>query len=426
MTYPVSTYQEPGPSAERRDLDLWRGSIWALLTVAFVSVGGFAFWVLAAATTPQTEIVGVATAWYTLLQLTVVIAAIGLPLLITRTGSETAAGSVAGAGIVASVIAAALLGMLAPLLASDEWSTLSGMSTMKLVPFFAIGAVGAGLTLGVDARLMSLRRWRWVFARGTIPVALRLPLLLIDPLQDRATWIALLAIGPIALSGIVSAAWLAIRGNIRLTSPRSFRPVHRQFFLTQHVAAMATQAPYYIVPFLVSLRAPGSLNAAFYLVWGIGLMAALVPQTLAQVLLSEASLQSEGRGDRLRLTLGANMTIGIMAWLGSLVLGRPILAMVGPGYADQSEVLPWLLLASLCWGVTSVCLTEARLAHDARSTNLITWTLAVGTVVGCIVFIPGSPIWGATLVWLIANVVSMTIGILALDLSREKRTGVVT
>ncbi len=425
MTYPVSTSKEPGPPAgQRRDVDLWRGSIWALLTVAFVSVGGFAFWVLAAATTPQTEIVGVATAWYTLLQLTVVITAIGLPLLIARTGSEAAASNIAGAGIVATAIGAALLGTLAPFLAGDEWSTLAGMSATGLAPFFAIGAIGAGLTLGVDARLMSLRRWRWVFARSAIPVALRLPLLLIDPLHSRATWIVILAIGPIALSGLVTAIWLVVRGEIHLISPRSFQPANRQFFLTQHVAAMATQAPYYVVPFLVSLRVPGSLNAAFYLIWGIGLMVALVPQTLSQVLLSETSLQSGGRANRLRLTLRVNMTIGLAAWLGSLVLGRSVLAMVGPGYADLSEILPWLLLASLCWGVTSVCLTEARLAHDARSTNLITWTLAIASVGGCLLFIPGNPIWGATMVWLIANVISMAIGIVALDLSRNSRTGV--
>ncbi len=426
MTHPVSTVEETGPAGKgHEDASLWRGSVWALITVATVSLGGFAFWVAAAATTPLDETVGIATAWYTLLQLTVSFAAIGLPILITRKGSEEAADQIAGSGLIAAGTVAVFAGLIAPFFASETWSSLSGLSQIVIAPVFALGALGAALTLGVDARLMSLRRWPAVFVRGTVPIALRLPLLFLDPLDDRATWIAILAIGPIALSGLVGTVWLAAKNELRLQSPRLLTPDQQHFFASQHVAALATQAPYYIIPFLVSRQVPGSLNATFYLVWGIGLMVAMVPQTLAQVLLSETSLQEHGRVSRLRMTLTANVALGIVAWAGSLVLARPVLGLIGPGYADQAVLLPWLLLAALAWGVTSICLTEARLAHDAQAANLITWTLAIGAIGGAVLVMPGRPLWGATIVWLLANLLSMTIGIVSLDRRRRTRSAVI-
>ncbi len=424
MPHPASTVEDRGSAhAEQGRKNLWRGSVWSLATVATASLGGFTFWVLAAATSDQADPVGVATAWFTLVQLGVSVAAIGLPILIIRHGSATGAARIAGAGLVTVGAAALTIGLIAPFLASAEWAQLSGRGPGALAPLFALAAVGASLTIGADARLMSLRRWPLVFIRGTTPILLRIPLLFLDPFNDRATWITLLAIGPIAASGFLSAGWLVKTRQISLCSPWSLTPDQRRFLSTQHLAALATQAPYFIVPFLVSRQVPSALNAPFYLVWGIGLMAALVPQTLAQVLLSETSLQTYGRANRLRATLAANLTLGISAWVGSLLFARPVLRLIGPTYSAQAEILPWLLLAALCWGVTSVCLTEARLTHDARTTNLITWTLAVVTVLGCLALLPSRPIWGATIVWLVANLISMAVAIAALDRKRYRSTG---
>lgn len=420
MTQLDSHSDDPGvPNAAANDSDLWRGSVWALLTVATVSLGGFVFWVLAAATSPNDQQVGIATAWYTVLQLGVSFSALGLPILITRRGSAPNISRITGSALGVSAIAALAIGSVAPTFAADNWSSLSGSSGLTLAPFLALGTLGTGLALGVDARLMSLRRWRAVFLRGTIPVAIRIPLLFVDPLDDRATWLVVLMIAPLALSGFFSCLWLVMTKEIEPGRPSRLSNQDRTYFASQHLASLATQAPYFLVPFLVSRHVTGEVNAAFYLVWGIGLMVAIVPQTLAQVLLSETSLAATNRSRRVRATLGANVLLVVVAWAASLVLARPVLEYIGPTYADLAPILPWLLLAALAWGVTSICLTEARLANDARTTNLITWSLALGTIVGCVTVLPSRPIWGSTVVWLCANMTTMAIAIIALDRRRQ-------
>ena len=394
---------------------LKRGSVWAVGSLGFVSVAGFAFWIAAAATSPDLGDVGRAAAWFTLMQLMMTCVALGVPILINRTGQTPTASEIAGMSIVGMVCLAGVFGFLSPLLASDSWATLSGLSGLALGPFVALAVAGSALTLAVDARLISLRRWRSVFVRGALPSILRLALLFLDPFDDRATWIAVVAIGPLAFSGIITLAVLAVRGEIKLGLPSGLAAGESRFLWTQHLSAVVAQAPYHVIPLLVALRVAGPTNAAFYLIWSIGVMTAMLPQTLTQVLLSETSLELAGRLLRIRVALAANLVMAVSVWLASVVLARPVLALVGPTYEDISRVLPWIVLASVAWGVTSICLTEARLAHDAKTTALIAWSLAVVSIGIGLIVIPMRPVWAATFVWLGANIVAAVVGIASLE-----------
>jgi hypothetical protein len=158
-----------------------------------------------------------------------------------------------------------------------------------------------------------------------------------------------------------------------------------------------------------------SVNAAFYFVWSIGVMASLAPSVLTQVLLSESSLAGSGRVRLIRATLAGIVALLGTAWFVSIFVGPPLLAYFGSTYADMAPVLPFVLLAALAWGVTSVCLTEARLEDDALVTTAVTMTIAVGSLALALALTPARPVWGATNAWLVANLVAVAVGIVALD-----------
>ena len=144
----------------------------------------------------------------------------------------------------------------------------------------------------------------------------------------------------------------------------------------------------------------------------------MVPVVLTQVLLSETSLARGGRERLMRATLAANVTLVGIAWLAGRVLGPPLLELFGENYGELASVLPFILLASLAWAVSSVCLTEARLADDGFTTVLITMTITLGTLLLAIILMPSDPVWGATWAWLVANLAAAVIGIVATERRR--------
>ncbi len=409
------------PAGANLDSQHQLGSIWAVATVATVSATGFGFWVLAEKLSESSDAVGRAAAWFTLSQLIVLLVGLGGPILINRTGSKTDSADVAGAAAVIILAFAFAFGLAAPIVAGSAWRQLSGIGGFSLGPFVAIGATGAAMAIVSDARLLSLRRWRSVFVRNALPAVARIPLLLFEPFDDRATWIVCVAVAPLALSGFVALSLLIREGEIRFRSPLRLSADDRRFLFVQHLGAVAMQAPYHIVPLMVARRVAGSTNAAFYLVWSIGVIFALLPQTLTQVLLSETSLRAAGRLARIRRTMAANLVLAGTAWVASLVLARPILNLIGPNYGELAPVLPWIILSAAALAVTSICLTEARLARNNRITTLVTGALAVTSIGLGWTLIEQRAVWGATISWLIANIVAMVAGIIALD--RSVRAG---
>ena len=394
--------------------NLARGSLWSLGALAAVAGGGFVFWVTAAFTSDAGD-VGRAAAWFTLVQLIVIGSAIGAPILVNRRGAEPTISRISGAALAIVVGIAAVAGLAAPFVAGSSWQMMSGRSGIALSPLLMVGAVGAAATLVADARLMSLRRWRSVFARASLPAMVRLPLLLIDPLDDRGMWLAVIAVGPVALSGFVAVGVLARRGHVQIAGLGALSSADRRFLLAQHGGALATQAPYHVLPLMVAARVSGATNAAFYLVWGIGVMVAMLPQTLTQVLLSETSLDEHNRLGRIRQTLAANVALGLLGWLVSATIGRTILSKIGPTYGEISPILPWLMVAALAWGVTAVCLTEARLAHDSYLTSIVTYLIAFGSVGLALILVPARPVWGVVIAWVAANIGAMCVGMVAVE-----------
>ena len=127
--------------------------------------------------------------------------------------------------------------------------------------------------------MQSSARWRTLFARSAVPATVRLPLLFVSPLDDRATWLLIAAAAPVAASGFLTTGllvrWQAVHPLGSLSRDQ------RTFLASQHMSALATHLPYHAIPLVVARHVSSSLNAAFYLVWGIGVMATLAIALLA-------------------------------------------------------------------------------------------------------------------------------------------------
>lgn len=403
------------PSERSTARELTRGSIWSLATLAISAGGGFAFWIVAPLTSPDAVGVGRASAWFSLLQLVIIASSIGAPILVSRRGADADAPRLAGAVAATVGVVAAFGGLVSPIFAGETWRTLPGIGGVALPLLMAVFAVGSAWTVIVDARLMSLRAWPWVFARGAIPALVRIPLLALDPLDDRGTWIVVVALAPIAASGVLAAVVLGRLGAIEAVSPARLALGDARFLATQHVGALATQAPFYVIPLMVAARVESEANAAFYLVFGIGVMSTMVPHTLSQVLLSEVSIDAEDRSRRVRRTLAANVGCGVVAWTGSVLVGPTLLAAIGDVYGEMAGYLPWLVVASTAFGVTAVGLTEARLAGDAALTNAITWAIAIGSIGTAAILVPWRPIDGAVAAWVLANLAAMSVAFVGVE-----------
>jgi hypothetical protein len=55
------------------------------------------------------------------------------------------------------------------------------------------------------------------------------------------------------------------------------------------------------------------------------------------------------------------------------------------------------------------------LEDDALVTTAVTMTIAVGSLALALALTPARPVWGATNAWLVANLVAVAVGIVALD-----------
>ena len=227
-----------------------------MVVLGIISLSGLLFWILAAANYTDDD-VGRAAAWYTLIQLVVIGSAFGAPIIINRTGGSERAAVTTGATL-ATVAALALpAALVAPLFAGSEWRTIGSISGLTLSGLMALLVLGSASAILVDARLVSLRRWRWLFVRAAVPSVIRVLALLVDPWDASDAWIVTAAAGPVALSGLVGVIALWRSGSIQAALPQALNSSERRFFLVQHLGAVATQLPYHVVPFLVARQVAG-------------------------------------------------------------------------------------------------------------------------------------------------------------------------
>jgi len=392
---------------------LLTGSAALVVTAGVQAISGALFWLLAARSDTQTD-VGHATALFTSVMFVAFLAGLGQPVAVaryaagrTRDDHVLFAWATAATAAAGSVVGLAYLYVVSPAAIDElrDWDPTLGPA------LFVFLIVGTGLSLLVDVRLMTQRRWGLVILRAVVVAVLRFPLLALPVDDHRSLWLFVAGTLPTAVSGLVVTGLLPLVTGDRhrfAPLPVSTRAMVR-YSGVNWVSTLAYQAPTFAMPVIVLMNVAADVNASFYVAWGIVGLAGYVPTAIGQALLAEGGRDGAHVRSQVRLALvvaGGLMVAGtVLATAGRQL----IVSLYGEDYQAAADVLPPLVAASVPWAITSVYLTEARIRHFSGATIAITATLTVTILGSAFVLVPRHGLDGAAWSFLGGNLVAAAV-----------------
>lgn len=414
---------------------LLTGSAVLVVGAGIQAVTGALFWLAAAKIDTKTN-VGNATALYTSTLFGAYLAGLGLPVALARYAADKSTDSDAVfswsvlATVVWSVVCSLAYVAVLAAMGVDAAKVLTDFNPILGPLLFAAMVVGAALSLIVDVRCMTVRRWNLVVGRIALVGIVRIPLLyLVRDHEHRSLWLFVFAAGTTALSGVLGAIWVTkvADGRHRLTP----RPVHARaavrYSAINYFSTLGYQAPYFALPVIVLTSVKANVNAVFYVAWGIVSVVFYVPSAIGQALLAEGG--KDGAQVRAQTRLALMLTLGLMAVAtAAAFVGSSLVETVyGAQYHDATRILPTMMAAGIPWAITSIELTEARVRHRSVVTVLITVVLTLAIIVPALVLVPGHVqghadghgLDGAAKAWLLGNILAAAVAVVV---SRVRRT----
>ena len=396
---------------------LLTGSAAVVATMVVHAVTGSAYWLLAARVDSQHD-VGQATALYTSVLFVAFLAGLGLPVAIARyaAGQERDDHVLftwsALATIVASTAGAvAFLGAVHPQAADEltRWSHAGGPVLFTLL------ALGTALSLLLDVRLMTQRRWGLVLLRAVVVGVLRFPLLAISVDLHRPVWLLTVAALPTAVSGIVGVVALRlVTGDGLHLGPRpSGATAMVRYSAVNWMSTISYQLPMFAMPVIVLVNVRAQANASFYVAWAVVGLACYVPTAIGQALLTEGGRDGAHLRAQVRLALVAATGLMVAGAIVATLVRGLVPALYGASYQQAADVLPLLVAAAVPWAITSIYLTEARVRHRTADTVAITVALSAATLLPALVLVPRHGVDGAALSFLFGNVVAAVVAVIA-------------
>ena len=381
-----------------------------MVGAAVQALTGAVFWLVAARVDATTD-VGRATALFTSILFIAYLAGLGLQVSLARfaPARDHDSHAVFAWGVVLTVVSTAVVSV-GYLLVVDTAATDALLSWSRALGggLFVFAAMGAALTLIVDVRWMTMRRWNLVLVRIGLVGLGRFPMLLL-PIGDSET-VHLFAVAslPVLISGFAGVAtmpWVTGARHRLFPLPSTLRPAVR-YSVVNYVSTLAYQAPQFVLPVIVLLSVVPDDNASFYVAWGIVAVGLYVPMAIGQALLAEGGKDGAELRNQVGVILG--LTTGLMtAAAAATFVGRDLVTTVyGEDYAEAARILPPMVAACVPWAVTSVFLTEARVLHRHVDTVAITGALTLSILVPAVVLVPDDGLDGATVSFLVGNVLA--------------------
>jgi O-antigen/teichoic acid export membrane protein len=394
---------------------LLTGSAALVLTAGVQALSGAVFWLIAARVDTQTD-VGHATALLTSVLFVAFVGGLGQPVAAARyAAGRTRDDHVLFAwGALATAVASAVVGAVyISVVSPSAVDELRGWHGFLGPAVFVFLCVGTALSLLLDVRLMTQRRWGLVVTRAAIVAVVRFPLLVLPMDGMRVVWLLMLAAMPTAISGFVGMGLLPrVTGDRHRLGPLpSTSRAMVRYSVVNWASTLTYQAPTFAMPVIVLINVDADRNASFYVAWGMAAMACYVPMAIGQALLAEGG--RDGAHLRAQVRLAILVAGGLMV-LGTLIatVGRSlVVTLYGEDYREASRILPALVAASIPWAITSVYLTEARVRHRSGATVAITLALTVAILGPALVLVPDHGLGGAAAAFLGGNLVASVVAL---------------
>ena len=204
--------------------------------------------------------------------------------------------------------------------------------------FLLMGAIG---TVGLlqDHVSMAHGRGDQVLARDSVNGSVTLLPLALIPLVG--PWAGSAGLFSAWVIGALCACVLGFRQISRISGHRlrlrAERKLSRRLVgrgLPNYALTLMEKAPTFILPIIVTELLSPADNAYWYAAWMISWGVCVIPSAFGFGLYAETVRDRQRLADHVRRALRTSLALGVPAAIGAAVLARPLLSMLGQGYAD--------------------------------------------------------------------------------------------
>jgi mannan endo-1,4-beta-mannosidase len=314
----------------------------ALTLGAFATAAlGFVFWWFAARHFSP-HAVGLASAAISIMNLAGLIGEFGLGTLLVgealRERKETS--GLVSAALIAALVSSTAFGFILVVIGGISGADFGGFLAFSDTGLlFIAGCAITGFALVLDGAFIGLLRSSVSMYRNVTFSILKLVLLVAAAMLAHATGQEILIFIAWVLGKLLSVLLLAAvlmsrsqpvwsRPDFPLLRPRVPR------VLSHHLLNIATQAPGFILPFLVTVIFAPHVNAAFYAAWMIFSVILLIPASLTTVLFSIGAAEPLKIVNRLRFSLGICALVSVSCIFLFPLLSGAVLGVFGSSYAS--------------------------------------------------------------------------------------------
>jgi O-antigen/teichoic acid export membrane protein len=355
------------------------------------SASGYVFWLVAAHlySAPVNGLTSTIVSAGAIIML-LSVAGVAGTLIQTLSGQseETEWSTTFWAGMATAVFFAVLLCGTALMVLPVISPKLSVLHSADYAAVFVVGTVAMAACLALDFVFIAERRAGYQFCRNIGAITAKMIALGLLGLAARPDPFHLLgAWGAESTFGLVLGIALLVRHR-RVARPPGlsvlFRTVwgFRSFVAGNQVIGMALGLLPYLLVLLVTARLSPSDNAYFYIAWTLAGMLLIVSPAVSTSLFAEGVCRPGEVGTLARSAfriIGAIVVPGLVA---VLAVGRTVLSVFGPAYADHGVgLLRITVLAAIPHAVTCVYASILRAQGRLTTVGLLYLGISIGTLV---------------------------------------------
>ena len=399
-----------------------------LTTVANLGLG-FGFWILAAHTVSIAQ-VGLAGALVSAISLANTLGSAGTGnALINRLATSTPGlewSRILNAGLLCATTLSTVIGVATVILLPFASSDFHVLREPLVIAIFLVGVVTMSLTDTLDKSYIAQRASTKMLTRNIVVGALRVGFLL----------------PAIAIAGTGATVFAWITGMV-VSVPVGFALVRRlgrgyrvrvpgtagaarklgSTIAGNHLVSIGNISPQYILPLIVAVVLSTKENGVFYSTWRIAGGFFIVSVAVSTSLFAEISHDPQGRGHGVRRAGKVIAALLVPAIIGTILLGKPVLGVLGSGYEAGYGLLVMLVVASIPDAVTNVYVSILRADRRFGIAALLTFGMAAITVALTVILLPPLGVLGAGVAWCAGQAAGCLF--VAWDVLRARRHSVV-
>jgi O-antigen/teichoic acid export membrane protein len=389
----------------RASSSLVRNSLVMMLTTV-VNLGlGFGFW-FAAAHTVSVAQVGLAGALISAISLANTLGSVGTGNALINRLAKAAPGvewsRTLNAGLVCATTLSTLIGVVTVIVLPFAASDFDVLREPLVIAIFLLGVAAMSLTDTIDKSFVAQRDSPKMLRRNIVAGVLRVAFLLL-PIAVAGTGATVFA-WIVGMVVSIPFAFLLVRRvgrGYRLRAPGTLGAARKigSTIAGNHLVSIGNISPQYIMPLVVAAILSTEKSGIFYSTWRIAGGFFVVSVAVATSLFAEISHDPAARGHGVRRAAKVIGALLIPAILGTIVLGKPVLGLLGSSYEAGYTLLIMLAVAAIPDAVTNVYVSILRSDRRFGTAGVLTFGMATITVVLTFVLLPPLGVLGAGVAW---------------------------